>query len=85
MSKRFKRGDHVESNSEASRVRGTVVKNVVSDVLARDNSSDPENADPHGRTYIKDRTNIPIRAEERLVWSLRFVQVLENNWECREL
>jgi hypothetical protein len=28
----FKRGDHVEWNSEAGRVRGTVMKKVVSDV-----------------------------------------------------
>jgi len=32
MSKTFKRGDHVEWNSEAGRVRGTVMKKVVSDV-----------------------------------------------------
>jgi Hypervirulence associated proteins TUDOR domain len=32
MPKTFKRGDHVEWNSEAGRVRGTVVKKVVSDV-----------------------------------------------------
>jgi Hypervirulence associated proteins TUDOR domain len=32
MSKTFKRGDHVEWNSEAGRVRGTVVKKVVSEV-----------------------------------------------------
>ncbi|HEV2616038.1 MAG TPA: DUF2945 domain-containing protein [Candidatus Acidoferrales bacterium] len=31
MSKTFKRGDHVAWNSEAGRVRGTVVKKVVSD------------------------------------------------------
>jgi hypothetical protein len=31
MSKAFKRGDHVAWNSEAGRVRGTVVKKVVSD------------------------------------------------------
>lgn len=31
MSKTFKRGDHVEWNSEAGRVRGTVIKRVVSD------------------------------------------------------
>lgn len=31
MSKTFKRGDHVEWNSEAGRVRGTVVRRVVSD------------------------------------------------------
>ncbi len=28
----FKRGDHVEWNSEAGRVRGTIMKKVVSDV-----------------------------------------------------
>lgn len=32
MSKTYKRGDHVEWNSEAGRVRGVVVKKVVSDV-----------------------------------------------------
>jgi hypothetical protein len=31
MSKTFKRGDHVEWNSEAGRVRGTIIKRVVSD------------------------------------------------------
>ena len=32
MSKTFERGDHVEWNSEAGRVRGIVMKKVVSDV-----------------------------------------------------
>jgi len=32
MSKTFKRGDHVEWNSEAGLVRGTVTKKVISDV-----------------------------------------------------
>jgi hypothetical protein len=32
MSRTFKRGDHVAWNSEAGRVRGTVVKKVVSEV-----------------------------------------------------
>lgn len=32
MSKTFKRGDHVEWNSEAGRVRGRVMKKAVSDV-----------------------------------------------------
>lgn len=32
MSKTFKRGDHVSWNSEAGRVRGVVIKKVVSDV-----------------------------------------------------
>ena len=31
MTKEFKRGDHVEWNSEAGRVRGVIVKKVVSD------------------------------------------------------
>lgn len=30
--KSFKRGDHVEWNSEAGRVRGTIVKKVVSEI-----------------------------------------------------
>ena len=32
MAKTFKRGDHVEWNSEAGRVRGTIIKKVVSDI-----------------------------------------------------
>jgi Hypervirulence associated proteins TUDOR domain len=32
MAKTFKRGDHVEWNSEAGRVRGTIVKKVIADV-----------------------------------------------------
>jgi len=32
MSREFKKGDHVEWNSEAGRVRGTVVKKVTSEV-----------------------------------------------------
>jgi hypothetical protein len=35
MPKMFKRGDHVEWNSEAGRVRGTVMKKVVSDVTLK--------------------------------------------------
>lgn len=31
MTKSFKRGDHVEWNSEAGRVRGIIIKKVVSD------------------------------------------------------
>src|SRR5437899_10531834 len=33
MSKIFKRGDHVEWNSEAGRVRGVIIKKVITDVL----------------------------------------------------
>ena len=32
MTKTFKRGDHVEWNSEAGRVRGVILKKIVSDV-----------------------------------------------------
>jgi hypothetical protein len=32
MPKAFKRGDHVEWNSEAGRVRGVIVRKVVSDI-----------------------------------------------------
>jgi len=32
----FKRGDHVEWNSEAGRVRGVIVKKVVSDIRFKD-------------------------------------------------
>ena len=33
MSKTFKRGDHVEWNSEAGLVRGVIIKKVIADVL----------------------------------------------------
>jgi len=33
MTHSFKRGDHVEWNSEAGRVRGVIVKKVVADVM----------------------------------------------------
>jgi hypothetical protein len=33
MAEVFKRGDHVEWNSEAGRVRGVIVKKVVSDIV----------------------------------------------------
>src|ERR1700693_5484639 len=35
MSKTFNRGDHVEWNSEAGRVRGVIVKKIVSDVRVK--------------------------------------------------
>ena len=35
MAKVFKRGDHVEWNSEAGRVRGTIMRKVVSDVQVK--------------------------------------------------
>ena len=35
MSKTFKHGDHVEWNSEAGRVRGVIVKKIVSDVRVK--------------------------------------------------
>ena len=35
MAKTFKRGDHVEWNSEAGRVRGVIVKKIMSDVCIK--------------------------------------------------
>lgn len=35
MPKGFKRGDHVEWNSEAGRVRGVIVKKIISDVRVK--------------------------------------------------
>lgn len=35
MPKTFKRGDHVEWNSEAGRVRGVIVEKIVSDVRVK--------------------------------------------------
>ncbi len=35
MAKTFKRGDHVEWNSEAGRVRGVIVKKIMSDVCVK--------------------------------------------------
>ncbi|MGH9739095.1 MAG: HVA1 family protein [Candidatus Acidiferrales bacterium] len=38
MSNTFKRGDHVEWNSEAGRVRGTIIKRVVGAIPDADTS-----------------------------------------------
>jgi hypothetical protein len=35
MPKIFKRGDHVEWNSEAGRVRGVIIKKVISDIRVK--------------------------------------------------
>jgi hypothetical protein len=35
MSKTFRRGNHVEWNSEAGRVRGVIVKKIVSDIRVK--------------------------------------------------
>ena len=35
MARRFKRGDHVAWNSEAGRVRGVILKKVISDVRVK--------------------------------------------------
>lgn len=35
MAQSFKRGDHVEWNSEAGRVRGVIVKRIMSDVCVK--------------------------------------------------
>jgi len=46
MSKIFKRGDHVEWNSEAGRVRGTVIKKVTSDTRFKGYTHHASKADP---------------------------------------
>ena len=47
MAKAFKRGDHVEWNSEAGRVRGIIVKKVVSDVRIKGMSTMPRKTNPN--------------------------------------
>jgi hypothetical protein len=46
MSRTFKRGDHVEWNSEAGRVRGTVMKKIVSDVEFKGYTHQPPKKNP---------------------------------------
>lgn len=56
MSRTFKRGDHVEWNSEAGRVRGTIVKKVVSDVKFKGYTHHATKAEP--QYFIKsDKTD----------------------------
>jgi len=56
MSKTFKRGDHVEWNSEAGRVRGSIVKKVVSDVKFKGYTHNATTAEP--QYFIKsDKTD----------------------------
>ncbi|MGB7438503.1 MAG: DUF2945 domain-containing protein [Candidatus Acidiferrum sp.] len=52
MSKAFKRGDHVEWNSEAGRVRGVIVMKVISDVWFRNRVHGASRAEP--RYFIED-------------------------------
>jgi DUF2945 family protein len=46
MAKSFKRGDRVEWNSEAGRVRGTIVRKVVSDIRFKGYTHHASKADP---------------------------------------
>ncbi len=56
MSKTFKRGDRVSWNSEAGRVRGTVMKKVVSDVTFKGYTHHATRAEP--QYFIKsDKTD----------------------------
>ena len=58
MSKAFKRGDHVEWNSEAGRVRGVIVKKVISAVRFK------------GYLYhaSKDEPQYIIKSEKTTTW-----------------
>ncbi|HEX8896221.1 MAG TPA: DUF2945 domain-containing protein [Terriglobales bacterium] len=47
MAKVFKRGDHVEWNSEAGRVRGKIVKKVVADVRIKGYVHHATKNEPH--------------------------------------
>jgi hypothetical protein len=56
MSKTFKRGDHVEWNSEAGRVRGVILKKVVCDVRFKGYLHHASKAEP--QYFIKsDKTD----------------------------
>ena len=56
MSKTFKRGDHVEWNSEVGRVRGVILKKVVCDVRFKGYVHHASNAEP--QYFIKsDKTD----------------------------
>ncbi|HKV29103.1 MAG TPA: DUF2945 domain-containing protein [Candidatus Acidoferrales bacterium] len=59
MSKTFKRGDHVEWNSEAGRVRGVIVKKVVSDVKFKGYTHTPPKKNPS----ISSRAIKPITSQ----------------------
>ena len=46
MATEFKRGDHVEWNSEAGRVRGTIQKKVISEITFKGYKRHASNEDP---------------------------------------
>lgn len=46
MQKTYKRGDHVEWNSEAGRVRGTILKRITSDIRVKDYVHHASNREP---------------------------------------
>ena len=60
MPKTFKRGDHVEWNSEAGRVRGTVMKKVVSDVEFKGYTHHATKEEPQ---YISSRAIRPTTSQ----------------------
>lgn len=56
MTHQFKRGDHVEWNSEAGRVRGTIVKKITSETLFKGYKHHATRDDP--QYFIKsDKTD----------------------------
>ncbi|HKQ87755.1 MAG TPA: DUF2945 domain-containing protein [Candidatus Acidoferrales bacterium] len=78
--KAFKRGDHVEWNSEAGRVRGVIVKKVVSDTTIKGYVHHASKDDPQyiiksdktthlaihkGRALKRIRSTAPRRAPKR--------------------
>ena len=63
MAKTFKRGDHVEWNSEAGRVRGVILKSVVSDVRFKGYVHRATKEEP--QYFIKSDKNRPYRNSQR--------------------
>jgi hypothetical protein len=74
MTKKFKRGDHVEWNSEAGRVRGVIVKKVVSDTRFKGYVHHASNEEPQYIIKSDKTSHVAIhkgRALKRLNTSTR--------------
>jgi len=70
MPKTFKRGDHVEWNSEAGRVRGVILKKVISEVRFKGYVHHASRAEPQ-YFIASDKTDHIANAQRRCIATLR--------------
>ena len=66
MAKAFKRGDLVEWNSEAGRVRGVIVKKLVSNIRLNGHVHHASDADPQDVIKSVNTDHVPIHKGQAL-------------------